>query len=130
MVRPLVIDDEAKAIAARVIAHAEAHPYHPRPGSTPPGDDPNFVAKLGTYRAVFTITHSDRMVFRHLSISVPGKGFPNPLAVMLIGELFGFTGIETAPPNKSRTAGWFLSTMPSTASSWRSRSRPMFPRRR
>jgi hypothetical protein len=43
--RPLIIDDEAKATAERVLAYAMDHHYRPgRPGQTTPGDDPNFVA--------------------------------------------------------------------------------------
>jgi hypothetical protein len=31
-------------------------------------------------------------VWRHLSISVPGKNYPNPFAAFTIAALFGFTG--------------------------------------
>ncbi len=101
--RPLIIDDAAKATAARVLAYADAHHYRPgRRGQTTPGDDPNFVAKFGTYRAVFTFTHADGLVYRHLSISVPSAKFPNPAAAFMIASLFGFTGwdertIDRAP---------------------------------
>lgn len=103
--RPLVVDAAAKATAARVLAYAEAHPY--RPGGPVPGDDPNFVARFGTYRAVFTFTHSNGFVYRHLSVSVPSAKYPNPAAAFMIASLFGFTGwdertIDRAPP------GWIM----------------------
>lgn len=103
--RPLVIDDAARSEAARVIGHAEAHHYYPGKMGTP-GDDPAFVAKFGTYRSVFTFTHSDGAVWRHLSISVPSKKFPNPYAAYMIAELFGFTGWngKTVEPPE----GWLM----------------------
>lgn len=94
-VRPLIIDDGARAMVKRVLAHAEAHHYRPGPGAAPPGDDPRFVAHLGTYRAVFSFTHADGLIYRHLSVSVPGAEggkFPNPIAAFLIADLFGLTG--------------------------------------
>lgn len=95
--RPLVIDDETRAKVAAVIAHADKHHYMPQPGSPPPGDDERFVAKLGTYRTVFTFTIAEGVLWRHLSVSVPMKGkFPNPVAVFMIAELFGFTGYDSS----------------------------------
>jgi hypothetical protein len=91
MLRALTINDAARAEVARVVANAKSHPYRPD-CETPPGDDKRFVAKLDTYRAVFSFTHADGLVYRHLSISVPGKDYPNPLAVFTIADLFGFTG--------------------------------------
>lgn len=107
--RPLVIDDAARAEAARVLAHAEKNHYHPKPGNDVPGDDPAFTARFGTYRAVFTFTHADGLIYRHLSVSVPGKKFPNPVAVFNIAEMFGFAGYD---PNKHYAAklpdGWLM----------------------
>ena len=106
--RPLIIDDAAKAKVAAVVAHAEAHPYRPfTPGAKTPGDDDRFVARLGSYRCVFTYTHSDGGVWRHLSISVPSKKYPNPAAAFAIADMFGFTGwdhktIDRAPD------GWMM----------------------
>jgi hypothetical protein len=88
--RPLIIDDAARAEAARVLAYAKANPY--RTGDPVPGDDPRFVAYFGTYRAVFTYTHSDGLIFRHLTISVPSDKYPNVIAAFAIADLFGFTG--------------------------------------
>jgi hypothetical protein len=90
--RPLVIDDAARELAARVLAYAEGHRYRPSVMVTPPGDDPNHVAMFGTYRAVFSFTESDDMLWRHLSVSVPSAYYPNPAAVFIIAQLFGFTG--------------------------------------
>ncbi len=91
--RALIIDDEAKATAARILAYADTHHYHPgRPGQMTPGDDPNFVAHFDTYLAVFSYTHADGIVYRHLSVSVPGSKYPNPFAAFTIAEMFGFTG--------------------------------------
>lgn len=95
--RALIIDDEARSKVARVIAHAEQNHYHPFSDGVVskapcPGDDERFVAHLGTYRCVFTYTHSDGAVWRHLSISVPGKHYANPFAAFEIADLFGFTG--------------------------------------
>lgn len=91
--RPLVMDDKAKAEVARVKAYAEAHHYRP-PSKFTPGDNPKFVARLNTYRAVFTYTHSNGVVYRDLSVSVPSKKLPNPAAVWAIADMFGFTGYD------------------------------------
>src|SRR5215831_1573268 len=90
--RPLIINDKARAKAAKVLKHAEQNHYRPGPNAKTPGDDDRFVAKLNTYRAVFTFTHSDGMIWRHLTVSVPGTKFPNPAAAFMIAQLFGFTG--------------------------------------
>ncbi len=96
--RALIINDEAIAKAAAVVAHAERNPY--RPGDPTPGDCPAFVAHLDTYRAVFTFTHANGMIYRHLSVSIPPKAegdkevFAGPEAVMMIAQLFGFTGMD------------------------------------
>jgi hypothetical protein len=95
--RPLIIDARALAEVARVKAYAEAHHY--RPGDQTPGDNPKFVAKLSTYRVVFTITHSDAMVWRHLSVSVPSTKWPNPAAVFMLAHHFGFTGWNESKPS-------------------------------
>jgi hypothetical protein len=93
MLRALIIDESAKAKAARVIAHAEKNHYFLGKTTTPPGDDERFVAHLNDYRAVFSFTHSDGTIFRHLSISVPARGrFPHQAAAFTIADLFGFTG--------------------------------------
>lgn len=103
--RPLIIGPQAKVDAARVVAHAEANPY--RPGQPTPGDNPAFVAHFGTYRAVFTITHAEGLVYRHLSVSVPSRKYPNPAAVFMIADLFGFAGWNEKAPSEPGN-GWML----------------------
>jgi hypothetical protein len=107
MVRVLTINDGTRAEIARVLTHAHANHYHPGPGAKPPGDDERFVAKLDSYRAVFSLTHADGIVYRHLSISVPGKSYPHPFAVFTIASLFCFTGRDERtvepPPD-----GWLI----------------------
>lgn len=86
MIRPLVIDDAARAEAQRIIEFAEHHPYIP--GLTnPPGLNPSHVGQLNEYRVVFSITHNACLRFRHISISVPVKGkYPNPIAAFMIAR--------------------------------------------
>ena len=103
--RALIIDDRAKAEIARVKAHAEANHYWP--GQATPGDDPRYVARLSTYRAVFTITHADDLIWRHLSVSVPSSKFPHPAAVFMIAHHFGFTGWSESKPSEPGD-GWML----------------------
>jgi hypothetical protein len=94
-IRALVIDAAARAAVQKIVDFA-AKPenwYKPGPNCKPPGDDPNYVVRLDTYRCVFTFTEdpNTKVLFRHLSISVPAMGmYPNPVAVNEIGLLFGF----------------------------------------
>jgi hypothetical protein len=104
MTRVLAIDDSARAKVAQVLAHAVRHHYRPGPGAAPPGEDERFVAQFDTYRCVFSFTHDDgtSTIWRHLSVGVPGKKYPNLFAVFTIAALFGFTGwdertIDPAP---------------------------------
>ena len=91
-IRPLIIDDVAKATAQKVVEYARVHPYYLPSDGIMPGDNPGHVCALDTYRCVFTFTHVDKKVWRHLSISIPGRDYPNPFSVWTITELFGFTG--------------------------------------
>lgn len=106
--RALVIDDNARAEVARVLAHAEKHHY--RSGQPPPGDNEHFVARLGTYRVVFSFTHADDMVWRHLSVSISGARWPHPIAVFMIADLFGFTGYDPNVAGDKPPQGWAIST--------------------
>jgi hypothetical protein len=110
--RALVIDEEAKAKAARVVAYARAHPYDPNRGTDSavaiPGENPQHVVELNSFRCVFTHTysHDPAAWFRHLTISVPSKDYPNPFAAYTIAELFEFTGWDghsAEPPT-----GWSI----------------------
>lgn len=92
--RMLVINDEVKAKAARIIEHANLFPYYP--GKSIPGDHPNHVGMFNSYRVVYSLTVVGGVAHRHLSISLPDARpphvFPNPMAVFTIADLFGFTG--------------------------------------
>jgi hypothetical protein len=94
--RPLIIDDEARAAVAKVLAHAleEENYYEPGLSAQPPGLDARHVVLLNTYRCVFSITKDPQgNLYRHLSISVPAEGkYPHEFAAMSIAEIFGFTG--------------------------------------
>lgn len=103
--RPLVIDDTARAEIQRVLSYAMDHIYRPRAGGNPPGDDLNHVAMLGTYRVVFSFTEADGVTFRHLSVSVPSAHFANPAAVFMIAHEFGFTGWDERTVDRA-PAGW------------------------
>jgi len=57
-----------------------------------PGDNPQYVLHVDTYRCVFTYTlMPDGSVHRHLSVSVP-DAYPNPIAVFQLAVMFGFKG--------------------------------------
>lgn len=90
--RPLVIDDDARAKAAKVIAYAETHHYDPSRQRGAPGDNPEHVAHFNSFRTVFSITRSGGKLWRHISVSVPGGKLPNPISVFSLCELFGLTG--------------------------------------
>lgn len=104
--RPLVIDEGAKLAVKQVLNYAVDHPYEPP--DQPPGDNPNHVCHLNTYRCVFSFTKVGGVIYRDLSVSVPAQGkYPNPYAVYAIAELFGFTGWngQTVEPPP---AGWLM----------------------
>lgn len=93
--RLLVIDEAAKQEVRRVLDYALLPENWYRPGKDRrvPGDDPRFIARLNSYRCVFTITEYPTAVFRHVSISIPVQShFVNPYAAYTIAQLFGFTG--------------------------------------
>lgn len=97
--RILEISPAAKRKAAKVVAHAKkrANWYNPRvPGwmSNIPGNDRRHQCKLNTFRCVFSYTVDTKVgkVMRHLSVSVPSKKWPNPVAIKEIAKMFGFTG--------------------------------------
>lgn len=68
--------------------------YHPGKTAFVPGDRLEFVLLSGTVRAVFTWTQSeDGDVHRHLSISTMARGYPHPIVVWTLANMFGFTGV-------------------------------------
>jgi hypothetical protein len=104
--RPLIIDDQVRAAVAEVVKFAESNWYRIGQSETIPGDDPRHTVILWFgYRCVFSFTHSstEKRTFRHLTISVPGKDYPNEFAVFAIANLFGFTGYNgksAEPPSE------------------------------
>lgn len=93
--RPLFLTPDNKEKAAKVIAFAERPEnwYHAGGSSWVPGDRPDFVARIDTYRCVYTHTVSQGKHYRHLSISVPADGkLPHQVAVFTLASFFGFTG--------------------------------------
>ena len=57
-----------------------------------PGDDPRYVAEVGTVRVVFTWTKvPDGRVMRHMSIS-NHSAYPSPVVVWTFAHMLGFTG--------------------------------------
>jgi hypothetical protein len=108
--RALMLDGEATEKTARVMAYARKHVYHPGDNEPTPGDNPNFVCVLSTYRCVFTYTKSSDTgkLYRNLSISVPSKDFPSPLAVAAIAGLFEFTGAHEGVEARLRDGKWMM----------------------
>jgi len=91
--RTLTLDDDARARAKLVIEHARLNPY--RAGRRPPGNDERHVVKLDTFRAVFSFTDDEGILYRYLSVSVTGGKLPHPIAVFMIAAmLFEFTGYQ------------------------------------
>lgn len=97
----LVIDEETTALVRRVIEYAQAPRNHyvimegGRSYQKAPGENPNHVVQLHSYRCVFSISHTkaDGKTWRHLSISVRERGkFPAPIVAFTIAGMFGFTG--------------------------------------
>ena len=92
--RPLVIDEEIRSRVAKVVDYAwrEENHYELYRSNFIPGECKPFVTHLNSYRCVFTISIINGMRFRHLSISVPGRGkVAHPVVVFTIAMLFGFT---------------------------------------
>lgn len=102
--RALFIDEEARAKVQRVVEYASQPEHWYCPGlDAVAGDNPNYTCELNTYRCVFTYTVGDRAIgtpWRHLSISVPSKDYPNPAAAFTIAEMFGFTGWDGKTINR------------------------------
>jgi len=112
--RPLVIDEAAKKLAAYVVGYALVPENHYRPsvpGTQPPGDNQNHCCQINTYRCGFSITQIDDRLYRHFSVSVPGTRFPNVAAVLMLAEIFGFTGWDQKTINKL-PAGWIARIEP------------------
>jgi hypothetical protein len=93
MLRPLIIDETVKTRVREIVDFAASNHYYPGRSEVMPGDDPRHTVYLLSYRCVFSFTvDPEGELFRHLTVSVPGKKYPNPFAFFIIAELFGFTG--------------------------------------
>jgi hypothetical protein len=106
----LVINDKTRALVAGVLSYATSHWYVPSQSKVVPGDDPGHVVRLNSYRCVFSFTldQGSGKVYRHLSISVKGKGkYPHPFAAFSIADLFGFSGWD-AKSVEAKPKDWLL----------------------
>ena len=91
--RPLLLDNEAKGRIAEVVKFAGSNVYRPGLSETIPGDDARHVVEIFMgYRAVFSLTEGPDALYRHLTLSVVGEHYPNPIAAFTIADAFGFTG--------------------------------------
>jgi hypothetical protein len=99
----LAINDETRAEVKRVVdfASESAHYFHPREHKFIPGDRPEYIANLQSYRCVFTLSVDEGHFYRHLTVSLRKPKKPNLLpsvpAVCAIADLFGFTGWDGLP---------------------------------
>lgn len=101
MSRPLIIGPKEQENIKELVSYAERHPYtidklmKVADGRlNPPGDDDKYaVTLMHGFRCVYTHEFQKSGLYRHLSISVPGKGrTPNVHAVQMIANEFGFDG--------------------------------------
>jgi hypothetical protein len=89
--RPLIIDEAARAAIAKVLDYAKDHHFHQ--GDPPATLDSNYCVELSTYRVIFTFTNAGGALFRHMTISVPDKNlYPNPASAFMLAHEFGYTG--------------------------------------
>jgi len=109
-----MIDNHLRARVQEVRDHAEQPAHHWRhmdPSWNPGTDDRHKLVTEFGYRVVFSISLKESMPpIRHLSVSVPGTGYPHETAVLVLAKLFGFTGDnqETMTPDPS----WAISLDP------------------
>lgn len=96
--RILTLSDEVKEKAAALAEFASRREnwYFGGESDFVPGDNPDYVLRMNDYRCVFTYTLADSKLYRHLTISVPGKNYPHPAAVLTVAHMFGFTGAKLA----------------------------------
>jgi hypothetical protein len=91
--RPLFIDKETKGRITEVVKFAQGNLYRPGLSETMPGDDARHIVYIFRgYRAVFSFTEGPDGLYRHLTVSVDGSGYPNPIAAFTLASEFGFTG--------------------------------------
>lgn len=112
MIRPLVINDAFRAECRRLREFAEdpKNWYLFGEADWVPGDRPEYVLRTGAgYRVVFTITHAPQFrpePFRHMTISIPGEGYPHSDVVLIMAHQLGFTGAEVDGDVVTRPGRW------------------------
>ncbi len=100
--------DDAKARAQEVAALAEKPEnwYIVGESTWVPGDRPEYVLLSGSIRAVFSWTKfPSGDLRRHMSVSVRGPHYPNPIVVWSLAHYFGFTGVAMDELGVGRTHG-------------------------
>jgi hypothetical protein len=88
-------DGQARAHEVALYAAQPAHWYRPGVTSFVPGDRPEYVARIDSYRCVFTYTVAEGSLWRHLSISLSSRAagkLPSPIPAWTIASWFGFSG--------------------------------------
>lgn len=93
--RTMIISAATLLEVARVIRHAEAHPWMPSMGTKwIAGEHPEFVCIVPVgYRCTYSVEHQLSVGrVRHLSVSVLDGQSPGQSAVDVLLDLFGFTG--------------------------------------
>ena len=112
--RPLTIGPDERQRIAHLVGFARdpAHWFTPALIALKfvPGDHPEYVLTLGTYRCVFTWTAGDKgTIFRQLSVSVPAEGkLPNIYAVFTLATEFGLTGWKMHPDGRTPPVDWMV----------------------
>lgn len=95
VIRPLLIDDTQRQAVKHLVEFAKNPDAWYIVGQSKwiPGDNIEYVLHLNSYRCVFTYTLvPNGSLYRHLSVSIPGKEYPHPIAVYQLAHMFGFTG--------------------------------------
>jgi len=107
--RALVIDDDTITKVKQVIAYARSHVYYPGISESIPGDVAGHIVYINSYRCVFSFTKENGeagRLYRHLSISIPSKDYPHPIAISAIAGVFEFTESERGVQQRVRDGAW------------------------
>lgn len=92
--RTMIISAATLLEVARVIRHAEAHPWSLTMGQWIAGEHPEFVCIVPVgYRCTYSVEDQPSLgLCHHLSVSVMDGPAPGESAVDVLLDLFGFTG--------------------------------------
>jgi len=110
-VRPLLLDADARQ-RIQHLAQFAADPAHwftsmRRSLGFIPGQHPEYVVTISSYRCVFTWTEAKTVVVRQLSASVPAPGLlPHVQAVCALATEFGLTGWDIERNNGAPPKDW------------------------